>query len=403
MTQTQPMAERERTDRLSVVAADQPSEVQHDSGPPEQPRRRGRRWVVPLILGGLASLLLIVLLATALVNRDRATFTTDEHGYAAIRALLEDEGVTVTSTTQLSATVNQIGPDTTVAILPGQYTEDQLRRLLDAGPGRIVMINPNFVYLSSQSVPVGTSKTGAGVYQPTCADPAAVRAGAVELPHTATTTIAPTATLSCYGGAEGSLYSVVPVAGVPVHIFNVPFTNDVLAREGNAALAMQVLGQHERLVWYEQSDEGPSIAERGIDADPSLVGPNWLHAVALALLALVLCAIWRGRRLGPIITERLPVVIPASETVEGHGRLYARLGVREHAARQLRTAARRRLARRLGHLDDPEALAQSLADRTGYPYAHIRQWLDGPAPVTDDELVMLKRQLDALEQEARQP
>ena len=49
-------------------------------------------------------------------------------------------------------------------------------------------------------------------------------------------------------------------------------------------------------------------------------------------LVVVLVALWKGRRLGPLVAEQLPVVVRASETVEGRGRLYRSRRARDRAA-----------------------------------------------------------------------
>lgn len=365
-------------------------------------RRRGWWWI-PAILAVVVLMVVGAALLAGRIGRAQNGFTTDADGFSAIRALLEDEGVTIETTTRLAPTLDRIDSDTTVVIPRGAASnKEQLAQVLAAGPGRVVLADTRRSYLDGQDVPADTDRVPGAVYQVDCADPAAGRAGQVAVNQGATAVVTTTASEACYPAGNGHLYAVVPMEGHEVHLLNVPFDNQTLAREGNASLAMQVLGQHTKIIWYDAQFESTRTAT-GDDDRPTLLGPTWLHAVGLALIALVTCAIWRGRRLGPIITEQLPVVVPAAETVEGHGRLYARIGAREHAAHQLRAAARRRMARMLGNHDDPELLAQALADRTGHSYAQLRQWLDGPPPSIDDELVSLKRQLDALEQEARQP
>jgi hypothetical protein len=120
-------------------------------------------------------------------------------------------------------------------------------------------------------------------------------------------------------------------------------------------------------------------------------------------LAVVILGIWRGRRLGPILSERLPVKVRSSETVEGHGRLYFRLGARDRAAAALRAGSVQRLGAVFGHRDDPAMLAQVVAQRVGRDVPQVRLWLAGPAPPDDDQLTTLARNLDQLEQEALRP
>jgi len=110
-------------------------------------------------------------------------------------------------------------------------------------------------------------------------------------------------------------------------------------------------------------------------------------------------ALWRMRRLGPLVTEPLPVVVRACETVEGHGRLYRSRRARDRAAAALRGAALGRIVTRLGLprgvTDD--ATCQELASRTGRDAVEIRAILFGAVPGDDAALVKLTADLDALE------
>ncbi len=60
-------------------------------------------------------------------------------------------------------------------------------------------------------------------------------------------------------------------------------------------------------------------------------------------VAVVLLALWRARRLGPVVPESLPVVVRAAEATEGRGRMYRRAGARDRAAGRLRAATRTRI------------------------------------------------------------
>ena len=109
----------------------------------------------------------------------------------------------------------------------------------------------------------------------------------------------------------------------------------MLGEEGNAALAMNVLGSPAEAGLAD----GRATEARGVDpadAPPRLLPAWWQIGVVQAFVALVVVGIWRGRRLGPILSERLPVRVRAAETVEGHGRLYYRLNARDQAAEALR-------------------------------------------------------------------
>ena len=86
----------------------------------------------------------------------------------------------------------------------------------------------------------------------------------------------------------------------------------------------------------------PGIDDAG-SGSPSIwaLFPPWAQRAFWWLLVVgVLLALWRGRRLGPVVTEPLPVVVRSAEVVEGHGRLYRRAGARERAAELLRAGHR---------------------------------------------------------------
>lgn len=177
-----------------------------------------------------------------------------------------------------------------------------------------------------------------------------------------------------------------------------PLTNDRLDEQGNAALAMRLLGRHDRLVWFMPSLADPALrpGERSlVDLVPDGVTFGLLQLV----IAVALLGLWRARRLGPVVTEPLPVVVRAAETVEGRARLYRRAGAADHAGEALRQAARYRLARRLGLPRDTSAqqLVAAVAHHTDRPEHESHALLYGPPAADDTELVRLADALDALE------
>jgi len=176
-----------------------------------------------------------------------------------------------------------------------------------------------------------------------------------------------------------------------------PLTNRDLGRGGNAALALNLLAGDSHVVWLIP---GPVAA--GGPASRSVSGlipePVYLVAAELAV-AVVLAALWRMRRFGPLVFESLPVVVRASETAEGHGRLYRSRRARDRAAAALRAASVARITTRTGlpQATSPEVISQELAGRTGRSAQEIQAMLYGPAPGDDTALVKLATDLDTLE------
>src|SRR5262249_13696101 len=123
-------------------------------------------------------------------------------------------------------------------------------------------------------------------------------------------------------------------------------TNGNLLQAGNAALAMNLAGDRPHLVWYDPHRvEGETSSPASIT---DLIPENVSWVVWQLWLAVLLVALWKGRRPGPLVAEQLPVVVRASETVEGRGRLYRSRRARDRAAQALRTATLQRLLPRLG-------------------------------------------------------
>ena len=129
---------------------------------------------------------------------------------------------------------------------------------------------------------------------------------------------------------------------------------------------------------------------------------NWI--VLQLCLAVLLIAVWKGRRVGPLVAEKLPVVVRASETVEGRGRLYRSRRARDRAAQALRGAALHRLLPRLGVGADTStpALVIAIAQRSRSDPDTVRHILFGPSPATDADLVHLARALDDIERQVVQ-
>jgi hypothetical protein len=175
--------------------------------------------------------------------------------------------------------------------------------------------------------------------------------------------------------------------------------NAYLADDANAALALRLLGHDLDLVWLV-----PDPARTADASPPSLTDllPPWFDWVVVDLVvAAVLALLWRGRRLGPVVREPLPVVVRAGETLQGRARLYRRARATDRAAATLRTAVLRRLARRLAVPPDaaPDAVAVRVAETTGRDLDDVRRILLGGAPDDEREMVRLAQELDGVERD----
>lgn len=359
-----------------------------------------RRWRFGIAV--FAALLVTALIIGIISNQGRRGYLdpegVDAVGAGALAELLSDQGVAVSEVRRTEEAVAAARPDTTLLItVPDLLRPQQVQRVIATGAD-IVLVAPAQVVTEFSPAVVPSEGDRAAVREPGCELAEAVRAGSARLAGRYTG--GPEA--SCYGGAlvvdRLDADQRLVVLGTAE-----PLTNRYLDDDGNAALAMGLLGRHPELIWYRPVPE--EIA--GLEGTPlSELLPGWVAPVGWQLgIAALFVAWWRGRRLGRVVPEPLPVVVRAAEATEGRARLYRRGRARGHAADTLREAASERLRHRLGLPPDAGtgALAEAVAARTGRPSAAVADLLGGREPADDASLVHLADELDALEQEVRNP
>lgn len=332
-------------------------------------------------------------------------------GSRALAQLLEQRGIRVsrlTALSELSAT-----PQRTTIFVPfaGGLPTSELRSLLSSPVSgvNVVLVGASGA-LDVQGVPLtGSPGAAPGVRAPGCAFSPAVTAdridaGGVGYEVGAAALTSGAGVDSCYA-VDGSP-SVVNVErnGVDVTLVgsSLAFTNDRLDEEGNAAFALALLDRGAPVTWLMRRPAGaapPEEAQGLLELLPDGVYWGLLQLIIAAAVAML----WRGRRLGPVVTEALPVVVRAAEAVEGRGRLYAAAKARGRASWNLRRGARTRLRSRLTLPPDAgnDAIVESAATRSGRAPADIGRLLYGPDPVDDAGLVRLAADLDHLDSEVR--
>jgi hypothetical protein len=207
--------------------------------------------------------------------------------------------------------------------------------------------------------------------------------------------------VSCYPIAGGSGLLVVARADHVVAVVGSSrvWTNGRLGDNGDAALALGILSTQPTVQWILPRPPSQTPADRQHKSLVKLLPDRLLWALLQLLVAVLLVALWRGRRLGPVVGEPLPVVVPSAETVRGRARLLRAARARGAAAAELRTAAVRRIEAvlGLGHDAPPSAVIEGVGEYTGRPSGEINALLFGPDPHDDASLVTLANALDDLE------
>lgn len=329
-------------------------------------------------------------------------------GAQAVARILGNHGVTVRPVDDFASAVGALtgNPDATLLLYDdGSYLDrEQLQRLKGLA-GRTVAVAPAFTTL--QGLDSGLHQAGVvpdrtSVLEPGCHEGDAMAAGPI---------LAPSAYLysggaACYAASNSGSTSSAP--GVVAHSSTENVTvlgseqlmsNRELAQEGNAALAIRILGKTGTVVWYLpgisdfDAPDSPKTLNELAPAWTGFLGP-WLILVA------ALAMVWRGRRMGPLVFEPLPVTVKAGETAYGRARLYHDARAVDLARHNLRAGTLVRLARhfRLG----PDASSDDVARRTAMyldrPETAVLELLD-EMPADEARLVQWAQELNKLEQE----
>lgn len=368
--------------------------------------RRNAKWVALAVLfAALVTYLVVQRQAPTTDTRPLSANNPAPDGAMALAELLRQHGVRVTSTDSLAATLDALreNPEATVLVHDprGFLGREQLTELRDSDAARVVAVSPRLGTvrgLDAQIQASGVVPDSTNVLAPSCRQADATAAGNVAARGTVYT-----APVTCYTTRPGGpgLYAASSTGKVVVLGSADLLNNAHLAEEGNAALALRTMGTTGQVIWYL-----PGVADLEADAStPSLndLAPPWL-AVAGPWLALVavLSIAWRGRRLGPLVNEPLPVVVKAAETAEGRARLYQDSRAVQRAADNLRAGTLWRLAKHfnLGADATPDAIIDALERHFGRPTPELRFTLIDSDPQTEGQLVQWAQHMERIEQEA---
>lgn len=389
--------------------------------------RRAGLWLLVVAVG--VGLLAVIAIVSTPPGEAMEPEGVGPAGGAALVAVLEQNGVDVEPVTSVDDATQALRAgvdDTTVVIAnPNNLGTAAARTLRQGSVGvdRIVVLSPSTDQLRALGADVTALPIGAGVQVDSRCDIGPVDEGdslvgidtryesrddassaRVCFPLTIEAADDDDSEEGDHGAGLIDLPSSSSRAPLTVVGTRTGFANGAITEEDNAAIALRLLGGSPRLIWYQ-----PGVGDLAADDDSTAEGgllPAWFAPV-LALLAvgLVVLALVRGRRLGRLVREPLPVVVRAIETTESRGRLYRRAQDRPRAAAVLRLATLDRLRTRLGlRRGDPvEVVARATSAATGRPVSEVLDLVAGPHPTDDAALVRLAQDLTALEEKAHRP
>lgn len=377
----------------------------------------GRRWVTALIV---TVLLMAVVLAASLLTHGTQANTDDldpaNPGYTGAQGLaqvLGQRGVRVTIVRSQGELLEEpIDRGTTVAITGTVRLSRQTARtaLAHSAPASsLVLLDPDAAVTRAMSLPVNAHLAELKNVSAGCQSAqlgTGFRLAQANRAYMSTDKDNPATT--CFpdkSDGGGAMVSLPAAEGRP------PVTllgDETLIRNGsilesdNAAIAIHLFGNADRLVWYV-----PTVTDTtSADSISRSIAPSWFQpGLALASSAVVLLCLWRGRRLGRLVTEPLPVIVRAIETTESRGRMYRKSRDRQRALAVLALATRRRLASYLGLSESSSVIsvAAAAAAVSGRDYDEVLALLSSPAAQNDSSLLTIANTLRALEKEVRRP
>jgi hypothetical protein len=363
-------------------------------------------WIITALFLLSVALVSLNLVGTAVDGPPLDPTSPRESGTLALAEVLRQQGVDVIVTTGLNETRTALAEASESTLFltnfDGFLTDQQIADTSDLAP-TVIIAGPGITELLAVAPEVANAGTRVGTVPAQCPSPLVSQAPEISAgPSSLRIIDNESGAVGCYGNDELG-FGLISIDRGSTHLVLLAatnaLTNGAITTADNAAFALRLLGHNDTLVWYTPSFDDLSDAG-GIKTYDEL-SPDWVTPVVwLIVLTLLTAAIWRGRRFGPLVIEKLPVTVRSNETMQGRARLYEKTAARLHTLDSLRIGSIRRLATLCGmastaSIDDVINRISPLIDQ---PVAQLRQLLVDARPTNDSELLSFSDELLALEQ-----
>jgi hypothetical protein len=356
----------------------------------------------------VAAALALVLWAQLAPKGDAVPLSPNNAGPTGARAvtqILGRHGVEVHAAGNFEAAMAALEAGSSPTLLlydRGGFLDELRLQELAASAERVVLVSPRLPTLAALSSTIrqaGVVPDASSELEPGCRFPDAEAAG----PVSGESGFIYDGGTSCYrpAGSSAGVLAVEDNGRLTVLGSTGILTNDRLDDLGHGALAVRTLGASPDLVWYLPTIEDLETGSSAQTLDE--LAPDWVRFLGpwLALVAAAAIA-WRGKRLGPLVFEPLPVVVKAVETAEGRARLYHNSHAVDQARDNLRAGTLVRLSGhlRLGAGATAGQVIDAAAQHLGLPARQLHE-LVNEHPRTEARLVSWSRELDNLEKEVK--
>lgn len=343
----------------------------------------------------IASFIVILLLTKNVSSVPYSIYNSRDLGSMALANVLKDHGVSVYNVTNRSK-FEQFGPGETVAVTGVQYLRPEDMQTLAKTGSKVVYLGATVDFPENKWVKSTAGRIPEGTL-PACSVPEARQVNFSSAWANALLPIDKNA-IGCYPASETAeqSYGLVETWEGKTRLIFVSdprfFTNMNLADGANAALAINLLGDRKTLWWVNGAEL--SSTEEG----PSSIAPELFGLVLLVSIAIVVWGLGRGRRLGKVIPEKMPIIVHHAEVVYGRARLYRRAGAYTQVANSLRERAAKKLNQLLwmSPTSGTESFYAQTARLTGQSEEQIRQLLRPGSIRGNRELKDIAGKLDEL-------
>jgi hypothetical protein len=305
---------------------------------------------------------------------------------------------------QVRVSADRPGPGTeTALLLSDDLTTERRQEVLGwvRQGGTLVVADPSSAV--TEVKPVGSTRIGLldAELERRCAEAALADVRRVAAPGGVVFEVPEgTGARACFPRNNGAWLLVQPLGGGTVVRLGGAsvLVNQELGKADNAVLLASLLVPVEGTSVQVLQPPLPGGGNAGLG---DLIAPRVRLALWQLVIAFVLLALWRARRLGRPVVEPQPVQLPGAELVVAVGNLLQRAKGRGQAAGLLTDDLRRSMAERLGLPPSAPAdlVADTVAARTGIPRERVLGTLTQTAPRDEAELVALSQAVDTIRRE----
>ena len=256
--------------------------------------RRALFWIISAVS---VVLIAVIALATTGSSTKGVPFSATNAapaGSKAIAEVLRERGVDVSVPTTLAgakATLSGSTRSTLFLVDPNGHLDRTQLRALASRAEHVIVLSPTYSQIAALAPEVGLAGVvGRNSLSAGCDLPSARAAGRVSGTGSGFRVLDRGAhTTACFASGTDT-FSVVDISRATQHVTVIgttdAFDNEHVAQRGNAALALTLLGDNDRLVWYlptidDSSASGPTIAQ---------LTPAWVGAASALLIVVAIAA-----------------------------------------------------------------------------------------------------------------